>query len=143
MQMSTQLTTSIKKNPWIRSPWLVALVMVAAWAFMGAQTLINLTEQVSGYLPAANGGTGRGTLTAHYTIVGNGTGQVSMIAPSTSGYCYLSGGASADPAFGACPGPPNFADGEVPTGAINGSNQSFTLAHTPTSGSLKLFLNGQ
>lgn len=36
----------------------------------------------------------------------------------------------------------NFADEEVPSGTINGSNTGFTLAHTPTVGSVKLFING-
>jgi hypothetical protein len=38
---------------------------------------------------------------------------------------------------------PNFADEEVPTGAINGSNVTFTLAFTPSpAASLILVLNG-
>ena len=36
----------------------------------------------------------------------------------------------------------NFAENETPTGTINGSNVTFTLANTPTSGSVQLFLNG-
>ena len=38
----------------------------------------------------------------------------------------------------------NFADDETPSGSINGSNVTFTLAHTPSPGaSLSLFKNGQ
>lgn len=37
----------------------------------------------------------------------------------------------------------NFVDAEVPSGSINGSNTAFTLANTPVSGSVKLYLNGQ
>jgi len=38
----------------------------------------------------------------------------------------------------------NFADGEIPTGAVNGSNVTFTLANAPSPAlSLQLFLNGQ
>lgn len=36
----------------------------------------------------------------------------------------------------------NFADSEVPSGTLNGSNVTFTVVNTPTSGSLKLFKNG-
>lgn len=36
----------------------------------------------------------------------------------------------------------NFADEETPSGTINGINTTFTLAHTPLSGSLKVYLNG-
>lgn len=31
---------------------------------------------------------------------------------------------------------------EIPSGTINGSNATFTLAHTPASSSLMLYLNG-
>lgn len=37
---------------------------------------------------------------------------------------------------------PTFVDDETPTGSINDSNTVFTIANTPTSGSLKVFLNG-
>ncbi len=36
-----------------------------------------------------------------------------------------------------------WADSEIPSGTINGANATFTLAHTPTSGSLHLYLNGR
>jgi hypothetical protein len=36
----------------------------------------------------------------------------------------------------------NFVDAEVPAGAMNGSNVTFTLANTPTSGTLRLQANG-
>ena|SRR3990167_3506777 len=37
----------------------------------------------------------------------------------------------------------SFADQETPTGTINGTNVTFTLANTPSpAGSLQLFLNG-
>ena len=38
----------------------------------------------------------------------------------------------------------NFADDEIPSGSVNGSNTTFTLAHTPSpSSSLMWFANGQ
>jgi len=36
----------------------------------------------------------------------------------------------------------NFVDNEVVSGTINGSNTTFTLANTPVSGTVKLYLNG-
>lgn len=36
----------------------------------------------------------------------------------------------------------SFADNEVPTGTIDGTNMTFTFAHTPTTGSLQLFADG-
>jgi len=38
--------------------------------------------------------------------------------------------------------PTNFVTEETPSGTINGSNTTFTLANTPTSGTVKLYLNG-
>lgn len=37
---------------------------------------------------------------------------------------------------------PNFADAEVPSGLINGTNAAFTLLHTPAGSSLQLYRNG-
>jgi hypothetical protein len=36
----------------------------------------------------------------------------------------------------------NFVTEETPSGSINGSNVTFTLANTPTAGTVKLYLNG-
>jgi hypothetical protein len=36
----------------------------------------------------------------------------------------------------------NFADSETPTGDVDGTNTDFVLAHTPETGSLKVYLNG-
>lgn len=38
--------------------------------------------------------------------------------------------------------PTNFVVEETPSGSINGSNTAFTLANTPTAGTVKLYLNG-
>lgn len=38
--------------------------------------------------------------------------------------------------------PTNFVTEETPSGSINGSNVTFTLANTPTTGTLRLYLNG-
>lgn len=48
---------------------------------------------------AAHGGTGLTSLTAHDVLVGNGTGTVTLISPSTSGFVLTSNGTSADPTF--------------------------------------------
>ena len=39
--------------------------------------------------------------------------------------------------------PVNFVDEETPSGDVDGTNVTFTLAFTPVAGSVKLFLNGQ
>lgn len=61
---------------------------------------IDLTTKVTGILPAANGGTGVASPTQYYTLVGNGSGAIIQIAPSsTVGYMYMSNGSSASPSF--------------------------------------------
>lgn len=35
-----------------------------------------------------------------------------------------------------------FVDGEVPSGAVNDVNTAFTIANTPTAGSVKVYHNG-
>jgi hypothetical protein len=37
---------------------------------------------------------------------------------------------------------PSFADSEIPSGTINGTNTDFDIANTPVSGSVKVYLNG-
>lgn len=55
-------------------------------------------------LSAAGGGTGLSSLTAHCVLVGNGTGNATLVCPSTSGHVLTSNGAAADPSFQAAPG---------------------------------------
>jgi hypothetical protein len=54
----------------------------------------SLTAAVSGTLPVANGGTGATSLTANNVILGNGTGAVQVVAPSTSGNVLTSNGST-------------------------------------------------
>ena len=50
-------------------------------------------------LAVGSGGTGVATLADHYVLTGSGTGAVTLITPSTSGYVLTSNGASSDPSF--------------------------------------------
>jgi hypothetical protein len=111
------------------------------YAFPDASTTV-LTTNAAVTVP--QGGTGVAALTAHYGVLGNGTSAVTLVAPGTSGTCWISNGASADPSWQSCPGGLSFADAEVPTGTIDGSNAAFTLAHTPNpAASLNCNKNGQ
>jgi hypothetical protein len=55
-------------------------------------TFANLTTNVTGTLPVANGGTGATTITANSVVLGNGTSAVQTVAPSTSGNVLTSNG---------------------------------------------------
>jgi hypothetical protein len=59
---------------------------------VAGNTVVSLTSGVTGTLPVANGGTGSTTLTANYVLLGNGTGALQVVAPSTSGNVLTSNG---------------------------------------------------
>jgi len=64
-------------------------------------TFVNLTTNVTGTLPVANGGTGATSMTANYVVLGNGTSAVQLVDPSTAGNVLTSAGgtwASSTPA---------------------------------------------
>lgn len=62
---------------------------------LGSAAVINVPVSV------ANGGTGLTTITAHDLLIGNGTSNPNLVAPSaTSGVPLISQGASADPTYG-------------------------------------------
>jgi hypothetical protein len=58
----------------------------------GTLSGVNLTTQVTGTLPVANGGTGATSLTANNVILGNGTSAVQVVAPGTAGNVLTSNG---------------------------------------------------
>jgi len=73
----------------------------------GSLSAVNLTSQVTGTLPVANGGTGATTLTSNNVILGNGTSAVNFVAPGASGNVLTSNGttwtsAAAGGGGGAC-----------------------------------------
>lgn len=64
-----------------------------------ANGAVTTDKLAGGAATVAKGGTGRSTLTAYNILVGNGTGTVALVAPSTAGYILMSNGASANPSF--------------------------------------------
>jgi hypothetical protein len=58
----------------------------------GTLSNVSLTTQVTGTLPVANGGTGATSLTANNVLLGNGTSQLQVVAPGTSGNVLTSNG---------------------------------------------------
>lgn len=53
---------------------------------------VSLTADVTGTLPVANGGTGNTTNTLNSVLVGNGTGAITGVAPSTAANVLRSNG---------------------------------------------------
>jgi trimeric autotransporter adhesin len=58
----------------------------------GTLSGVNLTSQVTGTLPVANGGTGAATFTSNNVLLGNGTSAFQVVAPSTAGNVLVSNG---------------------------------------------------
>jgi len=59
---------------------------------------VDLTTDVTGILPVANGGTGLSTITDHGVMVGSGAGAVTPLAVGTNGQVIV-GSTGADPVF--------------------------------------------
>lgn len=80
-----------------------ALWAAPASALTGGTNLscVNGSCAISGQVGVANGGTGQASLTIHGVLIGNTTSGVNVTSAGTSGTPLLSGGAGADPAFGA------------------------------------------
>jgi hypothetical protein len=96
----------------------------------GTLSGVNLTTQVTGTLPVANGGTGRATLTANNVILGNGTTAVQQVAPGTVGNVLTSNGTTWTSAAAGGGGAEAFitqsTGGNQPPGSFNPSD-SFAL----------------
>lgn len=93
----------------------------------------------------AHGGTGDTTLTAYAVLTGGttSTGALQQVSGlGSSGNVLTSNGAGALPTWQAPAAAPNFVTRETPSGSVNGSNTTYTLAHTPTAGSEEVYLNG-
>jgi hypothetical protein len=111
----------------------------------------NLVNKPTLPITVANGGTGATTLTAHDVLIGNGTGTITQVSPSTSGKVLTSNGTGSDPSFQVIPtqgvqigsstngqfSSNTFDNGNV--GSItknidwnNGNRQKVTLTGSPT-----------
>lgn len=145
-------------------PKKLAYFLIAFGAVVGmtaAVTQIDLTQNVKGVLPKANGGAGADM--SSVTFPSSGTLMITTTSVQASqlpnpGASSLGGVQAKDcSATGhlqkintdgtvtcsADSGAVNFADQETPTGLINSSNTSYSLAHTPSpAASLTCFENG-
>ena len=65
---------------------------------------VDLTSQITGTLPVANGGTGATSMTVNNVILGNGTSAVQVVAPGTAGNVLTSAGGTWASSTPAAPG---------------------------------------
>lgn len=106
---------------------------------------VGLTTHVSGTLPVGNGGTGVATTpTNGQVLIGNGSGYTLATISGGAGITVTNGAGSISLAVNTTTilAKGDFVVREIPTGTVNGSNATFTLAATPVSGSEHVFVNG-
>jgi hypothetical protein len=118
----------------------------AALPAFGAITLGDTTGNiVSGILRVVNGGTGQSSYVNGELLIGNTTGNTLTKSTLTAGtgIAITNGAGSITIAVSSAVfTSSNFVTREIPSGAINSSNASFTLANTPTAGTEEVFVNG-
>lgn len=106
-------TTSIANQ----GPTFKAIENSLDYLTMQTQQLANQTSPV----PVSNGGTGDTSLTNYSLLYGNGILPVGTISPGTAGTCLQSQGASAAPAYAACPGGGTVTSVATGTGLTGGT----------------------
>jgi len=87
---------------------------------------IGITDGTPGQMIVANASNHAAWVTASGDVTVSATGAFTVNNTSGTGFVKYT----------------NLIDGETPSGALNGSNTTFTLANTPVTGSVKLFRNG-
>jgi hypothetical protein len=97
---------------------------------------------VAGDYGPTTGGTGQTSWAKGDILGGTGTNTLGKLAVGTDTHVLTADSTQTTGFKWAAPSAAtNFADGETPSGTINSSNVTFTLANTPTAG-LKVYLNG-
>ena len=90
---STGTVTSVSGTGTVNGITLTGTVTTSGSLTLGGTLSgVDLTTQVTGILPVANGGTGASTLAANNVLLGNGTSAVATVAPGTSGNILTSDG---------------------------------------------------
>lgn len=106
---------------------------------------IGLTTHVSGILPVANGGTNLSTAPSNgQLLIGNGTGYTLATLSAGTGISVTNGSGTISVAVNSASVllVANYVVRETPTGTINGTNATFTLAATPVAGTEEVYVNG-
>lgn len=106
---------------------------------------VGLTTHISGTLAIGNGGTGlTGTPTNGQLLIGNGSGYTLATITGGTGITVTNGAGSISLAVSTTTflAKADYVVRETPTGTVNGTNATFTLANTPVSGSEHVFVNG-
>lgn len=73
---------------------------------------------------------------------GSAVGATELLIGTTGQVLTVSGGAAVWAAAAGNLTSSNFVFNETPSGTINGSNAAFTLANTPTAGTVRVYVDG-
>ena len=99
---------------------------------------VDLTNEVTGYLPVGSGGTGVGSITAHSLVVGDGSSAINEIAVGATNQVLL-GNTAADPSWGSVP---NAALTNSSVTLSNGNNITVTGSPVSLGGTASFDLTG-
>jgi hypothetical protein len=106
---------------------------------------VGLTTHISGVLGIANGGTALNTTpTNGQLLIGNGTNYTLANLTGGTGVTVTNGSGTISIAVNSALfiAVANYVVRESPTGTINGTNPTFTLAATPVAGTEHIYVNG-
>jgi len=109
----------------------LANVAITGGTVSGNTTLSNVTiSSVATPITVAQGGTGATSLTANSVVVGNGTSQVTVVAPGTSGNVLTSNGTNwISQAAGAATGNVTYGNATVSLGGSSSSIGNIAIAN--------------
>jgi hypothetical protein len=122
MAAGSQTEVTVVTNGTAAGTWDSAYSTTAA----GGVTAVSVAS-ANGFAGSSSGGA-TPALTLTTTVTGVLKGNGTAISAATAGTDFMA--------------PSSFVDRETPTGAVNGSNTTYTLANTPLSGSEHVYLNG-
>ncbi len=122
---SAAVFTALVATPTTAANWSYSSYATGAGA--GTVTSVSVTS-ANGFAGTVATATSTPAITLTTSITGVLKGNGTAISAATAGTDYMA--------------PSDFITRETPTGTVNGSNTSFTLANTPLSGTEQVFLNG-
>lgn len=126
MGAGSQLVATLINNGSSAGTW-DALYSVTASGGSGTVTSVSVVS-ANGFAGSVATSTSTPAITISTSITGILKGNGTAISAASASTDYMA--------------PAGFVTRETPTGTINGSNTSFSLANTPISGSESIFLNG-
>lgn len=125
MGAGSQATITLVNNGTAAGTWDTSYTI--AGAATGTVTTVSVVS-TNGFAGSVSNSTTTPAITLSTTITGILKGNATAISAATNGTDYVNNA--------------NFVIRETPSGSVNSSNTTFTLANTPTAGTEQVYLNG-